>query len=150
MGKARIQRPTVRPNQKKIRFSFEYLQLDHFKFPIKKCSREYLEAFFRELLRYQTFSVDGFITPSPDDHRHHITFSETTEPDGFPTVDPSQEEIWTDDPWQFGLPGKKNHESNGWRVHGFISDGIFYIVWLDPLHALDSGDNGSSRNRGKT
>ncbi|MBM7624797.1 hypothetical protein [Sporohalobacter salinus] len=39
--------------------------------------------------------------------------------------------------WQFSISRNKHG-----RVHGFIIDNIFYIVWLDPEHNLDIGKNG--------
>jgi hypothetical protein len=71
-----------------------------------------------------------------DQNRHMITFKETTEPDGFRTIDPSDEELWTDTPWQFAVPGVRGEPSGVWRVHGFITEEMFHIVWLDPQHRL--------------
>ena len=71
------------------------------------------------------------------EHRHVLYFKDTTEPDGFVGIDPSDEQLWTEAAWQFALPGVRGELSHGWRVHGFISDDMFHIVWLDPLHKLD-------------
>ena len=66
-----------------------------------------------------------------------------TEEDGFPGIDPALEDLWTDDAWQFALPGIRGEPSGGWRVHGFLSENVFHIVWLDPCHRLDP-DSGNS------
>ena len=133
-----IRTPVIPADRRGLHFSFRYLQMDHPRFPIADCTAEFFCALFREIHRYQTFSVDQFKDPNPDEHRHPITWSETHEPKGFPHINPTRDETWTDDPWQFGLPcANKADPSRLWRVHGFITDGAFYIVWLDPLHKLD-------------
>jgi hypothetical protein len=61
----------------------------------------------------------------------------TTEPNGFAEIEPAQEgALWTDTPWQFGLWGAEGTTAGAFRVHGFIVEAVFYIVWLDPLHKL--------------
>lgn len=35
-----------------------------------------------------------------------------------------------DDCWQLGI------NNQGFRIHGFFIDNVFYIVWLDPMHNL--------------
>ena len=35
-----------------------------------------------------------------------------------------------DDCWQLGI------DNQGFRIHGFFIDNVFYIVWLDPNHVL--------------
>ena len=128
--------PAVPVDQRKIRFSFEYLQADHLKFQLADCDRSYFESLFREILRYQTYTLDQFKAPSPADRRHFIHFPNTTEPEWFPGIDPADDEnLWTEDCWQFGLPGQAGGST--WRVHGFISEEVFHVVWFDPFHRLD-------------
>lgn len=134
-----IKTPQIPADRRGLHFSFQYLQMDHTRFPITECRVEFFIALFREIQRYQKFSVDQFKEPSPEEHRHPIIWSETHEPNGFPHIDPTQDETWTDDVWQFCLSpvGKWGDPSHLWRIHGFIADGAFYIVWLDPCHRLD-------------
>ena len=97
MPDLRIVTPKVEPNRKKVRFSFEYLQREYPKFALTECSKDFFLAVFAELERYKTFSLDDFMRPSADDHRHGIYFPDTSEPDGFPGIDPSNDEdLWTD------------------------------------------------------
>lgn len=132
---AALKPPVVPVDQRLIRFSFEYLDLEHEKFPLEHCTCEYLHALLREILKYQQFTVDVFTQPDPREHRHPIYFPGTKVTEGF-HVDPVSEDLWTDAAWQFGLASDgQNH--NGWRVHGFLADEIFYLVWLDPNHVLD-------------
>jgi hypothetical protein len=134
-----IRTPQIPADKRGLHFSFQYLQLDHPRFPVEQCPVKFFIALFTEIKRYQTFSIDQFKECSPDDHRHPIIWMDTQEPDGFPNIDPTQDETWTDDCWQFGLPCKrKSDPARLWRVYGFIANGAFFVVWLDPMHALDS------------
>lgn len=131
-----IRPPVVPVDERCVRFSFEYLDLDHRRFHLRHCSKPYLDALLKAILRYQTITVDAFTHFDRREHRHPISFSDTSEPNGFGKIDPQREELWTDAAWQFGLRDSAN-PNPGWRVHGFLSDETFYIVWLDPVHALD-------------
>ncbi len=91
-----------------------------------------------EIIRYQSCSIDNFREMRNDNKRHPIYFTETTEKDGFAGIDAYEEDLWTDEAWQFALPGVYGTPSAGWRVHGFIVGSTFHIVWLDPCHRLDS------------
>jgi hypothetical protein len=134
----KIKSPAVPVNKRHLKFSLEYLQLNHPRFPISNCSKEFFVALFGEVARYQEFTVDAFTYSSPAERRHPIHFPGTHEPNGFQNVNPSQDNgLWTDSAWQFGVPAE-NGGIGGWRVHGFISDEVFYIVWFDPLHQLDN------------
>jgi hypothetical protein len=77
-------------------------------------------------------TVDDFLDQNNKEHRHKIFFEDTSEKDGFvgaPGVDKDQ--IGYLEAWQFQVC-----DATDWRVHGFILDETFYIVWLDPLHRL--------------
>ncbi|MDR3723485.1 MAG: hypothetical protein P4K83_03240 [Terracidiphilus sp.] len=127
--------PVVPIDQRKLRFSFEYLDLNHPRFQIEECDKEFYDALLREILKYQQYSVDMFTQSDPRERRHPIYFPGTHEPEGF-NVDPNIEELWTDSAWQFGLSHPDKRQV-GWRVHGFLAEETFYIVWLDPNHKLD-------------
>ena len=59
-------------------------------------------------------------------HRH--VWIQTTEAGGVPDLPPP----WTGLPaWQFQLTANKHG-----RVHGYLVDEVFYVVWLDPEHRL--------------
>src|ERR1035437_11127102 len=126
----KIQTPAVRPDQRHLKFCLGYLQTDHPKFSLANCCDEFFSALFKEIVRYQTFTVDTFTEPCPKEHRHSIFFTATSETAGFQGIDPNQdEEIWTDTAWQFALPGQTDKSTR--RVYGFIDGEYFYIVWLD-------------------
>jgi hypothetical protein len=132
-------KPPQRPsNPRRLRFSFRYLQADHPKFDIKHCNSDYMAHLLRALQRYSSFTVDQFIEIDPSDqHRHPIHLSDSSEPRGFPSIDPDvDEDLWTDQVLQFALSEDKIAPRSAWRVHGFIYEDVFYVVWLDSQHNL--------------
>jgi hypothetical protein len=58
---------------------------------------------------------------------HPIKWEDTSE-NGFGLLN---EEQLVDTPYQFSISANKHG-----RVHGFLIDEVFYIVWLDPGHLL--------------
>ncbi len=81
-----------------------------------------------ELQKYTGQAVCDFCNYDHQRHSHQIDFEHTTEPNGFGL----NEQLGTEDSWQFALRADK-----GWRVHGFFIDASFYVVWLDEHHLLD-------------
>lgn len=128
------QRPT---DPRRLKFSLQYFQPDHPKFKLADCRESYLRHLVVAIQRYSSLAVDEFMQCVPDDpHRHQVPFAESTEPAGFPGIDPGGTELWTDEAWQFGLSDLRTSPEGGWRVHGFIFEGVFYIVWFDAFHQL--------------
>ena len=60
---------------------------------------------------------------------HPIKWEDTTEPEGFDHLNPQLREQIIG--WQFSVSSNEHG-----RVHGFIVDEVFYVVWLDPFHRL--------------
>jgi len=131
-----ITRQEVKPNPNRVRFCFDYLQPNHPKFPISACSKEFLQTLLCDIVRYGEWTVGHFKDMNNNEHRHLTNFKETSEPDGFSDIDPTGDDLWTEEAWQFALPGTYGEASAGWRIHGFIVDDMFHIVWLDPEHKL--------------
>lgn len=85
--------------------------------------------------RYSEFTVDQFTDQNNNEGRHIIRFEDTSEPDGFTCLD--EDNLRLEDPWQIRLcPEIRNPPRSGWRVHGFLLDGVFYMIWLDTAHRL--------------
>jgi len=61
---------------------------------------------------------------------HGIVWLDTTEPNGFGIPN---EDMLVNVPYQFQISANEYG-----RVHGFFSENVFYIVWLDPEHNLYS------------
>lgn len=138
MGKPKrsIGTPLIPADERGLEFSFRHLQIDYPRFTLSNCCTEFFIALFREIQRYKSYTADQFKEISQDDHRHPIIWEDTQMPAGYPDIDPSDDETWTEDAWQFALAGKRGEDSQMWRVYGFITNGVFYIVWLDPKHDL--------------
>ena len=114
-----------------IQFSFKHIDLNNGKFGPTLCPQEFWLPFLSELHRYSQFPVDSFEDQNNGDHRHTITFDDTSEPAGFAHLD--MEQLGYVQVWQFAVGIRR------WRVVGFLVAPIFYIVWLDPNHALYDG-----------
>ncbi len=59
---------------------------------------------------------------------NQIEFSDTSEPSGFNILDPQLQDCM---PYQFEISSNEYG-----RVHGFMLENIFHIVWFDPDHNL--------------
>jgi hypothetical protein len=114
---------------KHLRFSFRHLDLQHPKFPISNCCARYLSALMATMQEYSNWLVEDFCDQENNDHRHIIWFPDTSEPQGFASVD--EEQLGYSDAWQFQLS-----QTEHWRVHGILIDDTFYAIWLDPFHRL--------------
>jgi len=114
-----------------ISFSYKHLR-DQEPFPLENCTAEWLRRFLSKLRDYSSWRPGEVFTRASGQYCHPIDWSETTVPDGFPSM---SEEI-QDSAWQLGIT-----KSEG-RFHGFFVGTVFYVVWLDPDHVLyPSGTN---------
>ena len=126
----------VLPDSQTIQFSFKHVDLNNSKFSLDRCPQEFWWPFLAELHRYSQFPIEEFENQSNDNHRHIITFDETSEPNGFTHLD--MEQLGYVETWQFAICVER------WRVIGFLVAPIFYVVWLDPSHALyNKGSEGT-------
>src|SRR5258708_7559861 len=101
-GQSSIQPPQRPTNSKQLLFSFKYLQIDHPKFLLQNCGADYLHHLLRAVQRYSCFTVDQFMEcdEKTEPHRHPIFLNESTEPEGFPGIDPDvDQDLWTDQVW---------------------------------------------------
>jgi hypothetical protein len=130
-----IRPPKAPPDDRRLSFSFQYLQKDHKKFDCAKCSGDFFRSLFESIRHYSLFTVDQFKDSNNSERRHQIDFSTTTEKDGFP-IDPTTTETWTDEAWQFALITANGQPHSKWRAYGFIIKDVFYVVWLDSDHSL--------------
>jgi hypothetical protein len=121
--------PHLPPEQKLIQFSFKHLDFSHSKFLPQDCPTEFWIALAHRLKGYSYLSLEIFLEQNNPDRRHVIDFRETTEPNGFTSLD--LEQLSYEEPWQFDLG-----TFTPWRVHGTLIDEMFYIIWLDHSHRL--------------
>ena len=117
---------------KEVIFSFKYLDLlGNNKFSIAGCGENYLEKLLLRLKDLSTIQVDEFLSSrSPSLRAHEIDWKNTTEPNGFTNLNAYLREKTA---FQFEISANEYG-----RVHGFLINRVFYIVWLDPHHNLYS------------
>jgi hypothetical protein len=131
------QKPRISPYQideeKLIAFNFKYLcRKSNEKFNYEQCDSNY---FFKLLERLKAISLMNIkdlrfiIQTNPDSIRFHrlefrtdMRLKEKT----FGLGDDKDDEAY-----QFEISAKKHG-----RIHGFLIENIFFIVWLDPKHEL--------------
>ncbi|MBS4034385.1 MAG: hypothetical protein KGZ85_07980 [Ignavibacterium sp.] len=112
-----------------LTFSFKYLSINHKKFCIDQCENAYFKELLTRLLHISSFTYNQFISERSTALRAHIIrWDETSEPEGYSHL-PAQLRDYA--PYQFGI-----NNNNYGRVHGFLHEGTFYIVWIDPDHLL--------------
>ncbi|SRR5712691_3384436 len=138
MAKKKVQKipePYLLPTSLKlIRFSFKHLDAANEKFSCANCSQEYFVKLLETLQKY-TWTVEQFSDQNHNERRHVIYFPNTSEPDGFeniPGIDLDQLGYY--EGWEIGI--SIDPYDCGWRVHGILIDEIFFVIWLDPNHAL--------------
>lgn len=126
--------PSVQPlpDADTLRFSFKHLDLTgNAKFSLTRCRDGYLKTLLERLRDLSRLTAKEFRTSRSSALRSHpIDFSETTEPQGFHTLN---EQLRSEQAWQFQLTANEYG-----RVHGILLLDTFYVVWIDPDHELYS------------
>jgi hypothetical protein len=98
---------------------------------VTHCSDGYAEKLLSRLRDVCQLSIQDFrANKSKSLRAHTIDWQDTTEKNGFTTLN---EQLRAQQPWQFEIT-KSAHG----RVHGFLIDATFYVVWIDPAHKLYS------------
>lgn len=112
-----------------LSFSYRYLSVTG-KFNTSECENRWFDGLFERLRSLSSMRPQEILSNRSDSLRAHpIEFSGTSEPGGFAHLNPQLREYR---PYQFQI------SKNTGRVHGFFSDLVFFIVWLDPHHRLYS------------
>lgn len=126
-GASGIKLPKLKPPQG-ISFSFKYYQDNHNKFSCIKKEVSYWLTLLDRLKALSSLTAQEFLADnSPTLRCHPINWKKTSE-SGFGL--PNEEQL-VDIPYQFSISSNKHG-----RVHGFLINETFYIVWLDPDHLL--------------
>ena len=123
-----------------VSFSFKYLDLkSNSKFSIDEWqalgdwsgadAAAYLTALLERLKNVSSLSVNDFLhSRSPALRSHKIDWDSTSEVDGFTSLN---EHLRDQEARQFSVSSNEYG-----RVHGFLLDNCFCVVWLDPFHKL--------------
>lgn len=112
-----------------VRFSFKHLDLAHPKFSIAKQGTAYLHSLLDRLKAISALKVMEFLSNRSSALRvHPIDWADTSEPDGFTHLNEQLRDLTA---YQFQISANAHG-----RVHGFMIDYVFFVVWLDPDHRL--------------
>lgn len=116
-----------------LHFSFKHFCLEHEKFSIADRTTQYFLKVLERLKKISSLSVRDFVcTESKALRSHKIDWKKTSEPEGFLCLN---EQLRDYPPYQFEISSNKHG-----RVHGFLVNNIFYVVWFDPDHKLYSSN----------
>lgn len=135
----RIQVTDITSQSKKILFSYEFLDLTNKKYSFEPFESKIVTQFYNEYLKkLQEYSQKDNFKKSLSDgtwrkknHIHPIDWSDSQiRESSFKLSDSNLMEQIKGDCWQLGI------NNQGFRIHGFFIENVFYIVWLDPMHNL--------------
>lgn len=122
-------RPIVNADNETIRFSFKHLAFKHDKFSFEERSCEYFCKVLERLKNISTLKASEiFSNRSSSLRTHPIDWNKTTEKQGFTHLNEQLRQIPA---YQFQISSNEHG-----RVHGFILENIFFVIWLDPEHNL--------------
>ena len=123
--------PRPKLEEFRVKYSFEFLDVvSNGKFTLDKCQSGYLQHFFERLKSIGLHTEKQLRTDRSLQrglHSHPLDFSTTSEPGGFGVM----KDRWDGNAWQIGVTVNEHG-----RLHGFLEDGVFYLVWIDAEHLL--------------
>ena len=114
-----------------VRFSFKYFQDNHATYDPTDCKPGYFLSLLdrlRELSRLEMRSLQNRKADSTI-RFHRIDFTDkrvSSNGFGIPKC-----ELFDEEAWQFSLTANEYG-----RVHGFVIEDTFFVVWFDPDHQL--------------
>jgi hypothetical protein len=119
----------------KVMFSFHFLDLQHKAFNCGRTNESWFLHLFENLREISKLSRNEFVVQQRnhyDVHPHDFNKTEFHYKESLPAGYFEQlNEDWC---IQFRL------SSSGGRVHGFMIDNTFYVLWLDPHHNMNPGE----------
>jgi len=111
-----------------LRFSFQHLEISHEKFRLDGRAAQYFIKLFERLQNLSSLKHTEFTSNRGNSLRSHpIDWGNTSEKDGFTHLNNQLKGL---PPCQFQV------SKNNGRVHGFLLDNVFFVVWFDPDHLL--------------
>ena len=122
--------PVAPPADTGLRFSFKHVDFSKVgKFCVTQCEDGYIAKFLERLRDVSQLTVLEFRTNRSSSIRSHpIEFAQTSEKEGFSSLN---QQLRGSEAYQFELTANKHG-----RVHGFLVNDTFYVVWIDPKHLL--------------
>lgn len=139
--KSPITTTKVEIENKKLIISYEHLCLNDKKYSMNEIGdNKQIITFYSELVsklnEYSKFNnfkkqITSNRTYSKSNHIHPIDWNDNRiHENSFNCLDDNLMQQVKNECWQLGI------NNQGFRIHGFFIENIFYIVWLDPLHNL--------------
>jgi len=121
--------------------SYDYLDLNNKKYNMQalgdnKTIIQFYKEYYKKMKEYCEYeNFKKFISENgryrDKNHIHQIDWKDSRiREDNFTSLSSNLMQQIKSDCWQLGI------NNNGFRVHGFFIENVFYIVWLDPLHNL--------------
>jgi hypothetical protein len=112
-----------------LRFSFKYFDGTDEELCPSAFPTGYTRTLMERLRDLSSWTVSRFQGKYDKALRNHThDWPRTTRPDGFANLN---EQLQAYPAWQFQLSSNQHG-----RVHGFIIDNTFYVIWLDVDHKL--------------
>jgi hypothetical protein len=117
-----------------LRFSFKFLDLDHEVFHCRDRMPGYFLRLLERLRDLSSMPVHQLTNARPNTalRFHRIDWKDDRV--SVKTVGIRGWEEYDESAWQFSISANEHG-----RVHGFLIDNVFYVVWLDPEHRLYPG-----------
>ncbi len=146
-------------SNEKLKISFKFVEWESEEFFLHGLSQKYYELLFGAFNDIQNATADDIkqqthprLTPKFINWKGDSTITQTSFPDKIkdslrPQCDNDENELqkqyeeMTRDSFELRVA-----KSYG-RIHGFIFDNTFYIVWFDPAHNLFPGRDDKGRDR---
>lgn len=111
-----------------IKFSFKYLSQQNPKFAFASHDAGYFIEFLERLRSISLMKMTDFLANRSSTLRSHPIDWDRTSESSFGI--PGEEQLVAK-PYQFSLSANEHG-----RIHGFVVETYFYIVWLDKYHRL--------------
>lgn len=111
-----------------LNFSFKHIDLvGNEDFSLDHGGDGYTKSLLERLRDISGMELGEFLK-SRSLRTHPIEWPKTSQPNGFTHLNPQLRDILA---WQFQVSSNEHG-----RVHGFLIDETFFVVWLDPAHKL--------------
>lgn len=113
-----------------LHFSFKYFQPNHTLSQNVAFGNEYAKKLLAQFKELERYTIGFFCKSAPESLCvHRISWNDPkVAENGFGIHNGNE---FDDEAWQFAITGNKHG-----RVHGFLFDNTFQVVWLDPNHNL--------------
>ncbi len=129
---AKIEPPQPQGPQR-IRFSFEYYDIEGDRYCLSKGSSQQVREALKRLKQVSANTFKQLQAQGEIYHFHPVDWDLTAEKDGFANTGETNSDVTKLQPFQFALLSVSGQKA---RVFGAYSQGIFFIVWFDLNHQI--------------